>query len=164
MNLTKEKTTYRNDIHGKFSAPGKTIFGALFQSLCSPSAFIRADQLARADGDGLRRLGNFDVINHTGHDGHGFEIETQGIQPNDIYYSFSAERYGAAILRRRQPANGSMESAYVNGAFAQTTLPHQPNTPFAGSCFQWGANYNESACEHFGVSLLRRRRTPLIAG
>jgi hypothetical protein len=40
-------------------------------------------------------LGNFDVINNTGHDAHGFEIEIEGLQPNDVYYQFSMERYGA---------------------------------------------------------------------
>ncbi len=155
MNSTKEKTTYKNDIHGRFSAPGKTIFGALLSiallALCVLFAPLNSlAQTATVYG----ALGNFDVINHTGHDGHGFEIELQGIQPNDIPYSFSAQRYGAAHIT--QTATGVLvrwESAYVNGAFAQTTLPHQPNTPFAGSCYQWGANYNQSACEHFGVSL-----------
>ncbi|HQU85445.1 MAG TPA: hypothetical protein PKY59_20050 [Pyrinomonadaceae bacterium] len=99
-------------------------------------------------------LGNFDVINHTGHHSHGFEIELEGLQPQDVYYSFSAQRYGAAHVTAT--ATGTLvrwESPYQNGAFTETTLPHEPNTPFAGSCYQWGANYNQSACEHFGVSL-----------
>lgn len=99
-------------------------------------------------------LSNFDVINHTGHHSHGFEIELENIHPEDVYYSFSAQRYGAAHISAT--ATGTRvrwESAYANGAFAQTTLPHEPNTPFAGSCYQWGTNYDQSACEHFGVSL-----------
>ncbi|MEP6900403.1 MAG: hypothetical protein ABJA66_01560 [Actinomycetota bacterium] len=100
------------------------------------------------------QLGNFDVINHTGQDGHGFEIELEGVQPNDVPYTFSAQRYGAATITAT--ATGTLvrwASPYNNGAFMQTTLAHAPNTPFAGSCYQWGANYNSSACEHFGVSL-----------
>jgi hypothetical protein len=100
------------------------------------------------------QLGNFDVINHTGHDGHGFEIELEGIHPEDVYYSFSVERYGAPHVSAT--ATGTLvrwESPYANGAFTARTLPHAPNTPFAGSCYQWGANYDQSACEHFGVSL-----------
>jgi uncharacterized repeat protein (TIGR02543 family) len=100
------------------------------------------------------QLGNFDVINHTGHDGHGFEIELEGIQPNDVYYSFSMQRYGAPTVTAM--ATGTLvrwASPYVNGVFTATTLAHAPDTPFAGSCYQWGANYDQSACEHFGVSL-----------
>ena len=100
------------------------------------------------------QLGNFDVINHTGHDGHGFEIELEGVQPGEVYYSFSAQRYGSAAVTAT--ATGTLvrwTSSYANGAFTQTTLPHAPNTSFAGSCYQWGASYNTSACEHFGVSL-----------
>lgn len=99
-------------------------------------------------------LGNFDVINHTGHHSHGFEIELEGIHPEDVYYSFTVQRYGAAHVTAT--ATGTLvrwESPYQNGAFTETTLPHAPNTPFAGSCYQWGSNYDGSACEHFGVSL-----------
>ena len=99
-------------------------------------------------------LGNFDVINHTGHDAHGFEIELEGIQSSQVYYSFSYQRYGSAriipyatgvYVRWESPASGS--------GFSQATIPHAPNTPFAGSCYMGGANYDSSGCEHFGVSL-----------
>lgn len=155
MNLTKGKTTDLNNFQGRVLMLGKTILGAassmvllalcvLFASSASPA------QTATVYG----QLGNFDVINHTGHDGHGFEIEMEGIHPEDVYYSFSAQRYGAATVT--PTATGikvRWASAYSSGAFTQTTLAHAPNTPFAGSCYQWGANYNQSACEHFGVSL-----------
>ncbi|HEY0458109.1 MAG TPA: hypothetical protein VGC97_03085 [Pyrinomonadaceae bacterium] len=100
------------------------------------------------------QLGNFDVINHTGHDGHGFEIELEGIHPEDVYYSFSMQRYGAATITAT--ATGTLvrwTSPYENGAFTKTTGQHEPNTTFAGSCYQWGTNYDASGCEHFGVSL-----------
>ena len=38
-------------------------------------------------------LGNFDVVNDTGHDAHGFEIQLEGLTGADVYYSFSAERF-----------------------------------------------------------------------
>jgi len=40
-------------------------------------------------------LSNFDVANNTGHHGHGFEVEIEGIQVEDITYTFSTQRYGA---------------------------------------------------------------------
>ncbi len=91
------------------------------------------------------QLGNFDVINHTGHDGHGFEIEMEGINPEDLYYSFSAQRYGtASVTPTTTGIKVRWTSAYANGAFTQTTLAHAPNTPFAGSCYQWGAITTEA--------------------
>ena len=140
--------------NNKKSGAGKFI-GEVFSIAFAALLVIFISSAARAQTANVYgALSNFDVINHTGHHGHGFEIELEGIHPEDVYYSFSAQRYGAAHISAT--ANGTLvrwESAYANGAFAQTTLPHEPNTPFAGSCYQWGANYNQSACEHFGVSL-----------
>ena len=101
-------------------------------------------------------LSNFDVINNTGHEAHGFEIELEGLQPQDVYYTFSAQRYGSpVIVPYATGVRVRWASAYDNGAqqFMQTTTAHEPNTAFAGSCYSWGANYATSGCEHFGVTL-----------
>lgn len=100
------------------------------------------------------QVSNFDVINHTEHEGHGFEIELEGIHPEDIPYTFSAQRYGLPeITSTATGARVRWASPYVDGAFTKTTIAHAAGTPFAGSCYQWGANYDGSGCEHFGVSL-----------
>ncbi len=155
MNLTKQKTNDSNLFYAGFSMPGKTISGTALSIILLALCVLFAPTASQAQTATVYgQLGNFDVINHTGHDGHGFEIEMEGIHPEDVYYSFSAQRYGAATVT--PTATGikvRWASAYSNGAFTQTTLAHAPNTPFAGSCYQWGANYNISACEHFGVSL-----------
>ncbi|MFL6216902.1 MAG: InlB B-repeat-containing protein [Blastocatellia bacterium] len=101
-------------------------------------------------------LSNFDVVNNTGNDAHGFEIELEGLQPQDVYYTFSAQRYGSPVITPY--ATGvrvRWASAYDNNVqqFMQKTLAHAANTPFAGSCYQWGANYDAAGCEHFGVTL-----------
>jgi hypothetical protein len=101
-------------------------------------------------------LSNFDVINHTEHEAHGMEIELEGLQLGDVTYTFSAQRYGSPAIT--PTATGVLvrwASAYDANAqqFLQTTVAHAANTPFAGSCYQWGADYNASGCEHFGVSL-----------
>lgn len=101
-------------------------------------------------------LGNFDVVNNVGDNAHGFEVELEGLQPNDVYYTFATQRYGSpAITATPTGVVVRWTSAYdpAAHAFAQTTIPHAPNTPFAGSCYSWGANYDASGCEHFGVSL-----------
>jgi Divergent InlB B-repeat domain len=155
MNLTNEKTNDSNNFYAGFLTPGKTVLRTALSIVLLALCIIFAPTASQAQTATVYgQLGNFDVINHTGHDGHGFEIEMEGIQTKDISYSFSAQRYGAATIT--PTATGVLvrwASAYNNGAFTQTTLAHEPNTPFAGSCYQWGANYNSSACEHFGVSL-----------
>jgi hypothetical protein len=101
-------------------------------------------------------LSNFDVVNHTEHEAHGFEIELEGLQAADVYYSFSAQRYGSPqIIPYATGVRVRWTSAYDPRMqqFLQTTVVHAPNTAFAGSCYQWGANYAASGCEHFGVSL-----------
>jgi hypothetical protein len=104
-------------------------------------------------------LSNFDVVNHTEHEAHGFEIELEGLQPNDIYASFSVQRYGAShVIPTATGVRVRWESAYDPGfqQFTQTTVAHAAGTPFAGSCYSWnGAAYATSGCEHFGVSLLK---------
>ncbi|MDT5269639.1 MAG: hypothetical protein QOH49_1825 [Acidobacteriota bacterium] len=101
-------------------------------------------------------LSNFDVINNTEHEAHGFEIELEGLQPGDVYYSFSAQRYGSPqLIPTATGVRVRWESAYDPGFqhFTQTTVAHTAGSSFAGSCYQWGANYAASGCEHFGVSL-----------
>lgn len=70
-----------------------------------PSAAICALALLAAPPAGLAEtatiygsLGNFDVVNNTGRETHGFEIEIEGLQPVDVVYSFSAQRYGASTI------------------------------------------------------------------
>ena len=102
-------------------------------------------------------LSNFDVVNYTEHEAHGFEIELEGLHPEDVYYTFSAQRYGLPVIEAT--ATGvrvHWASAYDPGLqqFTQTTVPHKAGAPFAGSCYMWnGATYAASGCEHFGVSL-----------
>jgi hypothetical protein len=43
-------------------------------------------------------LYNFDVLNDTGQDTHGFEIELNGITPAQVLYSFPATRYAGATI------------------------------------------------------------------
>jgi len=103
-------------------------------------------------------LGNFDVVNNTGNDAHGFEIQLEGLTPGDVYYSFTAQRYGGAqIIPYATGVYVRWEASYDSTlqSFSQTTIQHSPNTPFAGSCYIWGANYDAAGCEHFGVSLLK---------
>lgn len=41
---------------------------------------------------------NFDAYNNTGQDTHGFQVELDGLTPQQAYYNFSATRYGAPTV------------------------------------------------------------------
>src|ERR1041385_2392584 len=43
-------------------------------------------------------LANFDVLNDTGQDANGFEIELDGVSPQQVLYTFNATRYGGAQI------------------------------------------------------------------
>jgi hypothetical protein len=105
-------------------------------------------------------LGNFDVVNNAGQDAHGFEIELEGLQPADVIYTFSVQRYGASTTVPTATGVAVRWSSVYDAAtarFLQTTMAHVKGTPFLqGMCYQWnGAVYETAACEHFGASLTR---------
>ena len=99
-------------------------------------------------------LGNFDVVNNTGQDACGFEVELEGVPSSAYGGAFTTQRYGFPTV-----------TAYTAGAVSGTrvryesldcslnkTVAHPPATGFAGSCYQWNtATYANAGCEHFGV-------------
>lgn len=99
-------------------------------------------------------LGNFDVVNNTGQNACGFEVELEGVAPTAIPSTFTVQRYGVPTI-----------TAYTVGAVSGTrvrwqsrdcsltkTIAHPPGTGFAGTCYQWNtATYDNAGCEHFGV-------------
>jgi hypothetical protein len=142
----------------RFSVRRKTVLGTTLSLALLLMALLTASTAAQAQSATVfGALSNFDVINHTEHEAHGFEIELEGLQPADVYYTFSAQRYGSpTIVPTATGVSVRWASAYDFNTqqFLQTTVAHAPNTPFAGTCYQWGgAGYATSGCEHFGVSL-----------
>lgn len=106
-------------------------------------------------------IDNFDVYNNTGQIGRGFEIELEGIDSSDVWYTFGGpySRYGTptvvpiptgVIVRYASPYAGS---GFVTG----TALPPPSSTPSTSGhdCYSGGpiGDYDGSGCEHFGVSL-----------
>lgn len=145
MNQTKffnQRTTIFHNILGSI--------GLLFM-LAVSTIFVQA-QTATIYG----ALGNFDIINNTGQDAHGFEVELEGVQQKDIYYTYSYQRYGSpSFIATATGVIVRWTSAYSTAtqSFVQTTVAHAPNTAFAGTCYMGGTNYDNSGCEHFGISL-----------
>ena len=105
-------------------------------------------------------LDNFDVVNDTGHETCGFEIEIEGVHAADVYRTFETPyiRYHAptmtdtptGVLIRYQ---GTWDPA--THQFLERTPAAAPGyVPANDSCWTGGlgAGYDASGCEHFGVS------------
>ncbi len=102
-------------------------------------------------------LNNFDVVNDTGTQCHGFEIEIDDIHSTDITYTYDWNHYGAPRIREdnADPAHPKVFVRYesaknVDGTWAAyTAIPAGPLPPTGGhSCTNPGVN---EGCEHFGV-------------
>jgi hypothetical protein len=95
-------------------------------------------------------VGNFDVVNNTGEDACGFEMELEGVAYDPNIYSYPATRYGRAVLSAYTTGTVSGTRVTWKSADCSTsrTVAHAPGTAFAGTCYGVGDN----GCEHFGVS------------
>ena len=101
-------------------------------------------------------LGNFDVANNQQQDAHGFEIEFEGIHPEDVSSTFETERYGAPTIVATATGTVVRWASGFDPAlgFTATTAQHDPAAPLTGACYQWaGPDYDAAGCEHFGVTL-----------
>lgn len=110
-------------------------------------------------------LSNFDVINDTGGDCHGFEIELEGLKSTDITYTFEWETYGKPRLIDSTDANGNpvvkvrYESRYdpATQSFPLRTvsLPSPITLQTNGhQCVNTPLVNNASGCEHFGLGVV----------
>jgi hypothetical protein len=122
-------------------------------------------------------LGNFDVVNNTPGETHGFEIELEGVSSKQVTFSFGAPyqyRYGTPKLvdytatdpATNLPVSGvriRYESPYdpTTQTFKQATpVAPNPTMQTAGHQCWWMMqsaqlnNYLASGCEHFGVGVI----------
>ena len=64
--------------------------GRPLSSILSAIALLTLSTTALAEVAAVSgSLGNFDVINHTGQDAYGFEMELQGVSPADVFGTFT---------------------------------------------------------------------------
>src|SRR5216683_2050042 len=98
-------------------------------------------------------LANFDVMNDTGQDTHGFEIEFDGITRAQIVYAFAYSRYGTpsyvdisggVVVRWGSPYDAAAQQYTI-----ATGTPASFAPTFGHSCVGT-AIYG---CDHYGVSL-----------
>jgi len=105
-------------------------------------------------------LDNFDVVNDTGQETCGFEIEIEGVHKAEVYRTFEAPyiRYEPPTLTDTPTGvviryQGAWDAA--SHTFLQKTPPAAPGyVPADDSCWTGGLGsaYEASGCEHFGVS------------
>jgi uncharacterized repeat protein (TIGR02543 family) len=98
-------------------------------------------------------LANFDVYNDTGQDAYGFQIELDGVTPQQVLGSFPATRYGAPSI---VPFTGGVYLRYAaqwnpqTQAFsAATTVPSSLTPTLGHACVLTLVN----GCDHYGVVL-----------
>ena len=129
------------------------ITGAALRSNALVLALIAAPIASHAQNVILfGALSNFDVLNDTGQDAHGFEIELDGITPQQAPYYFTATRYGGpsiipitngVVFRWASPWDPNAQR------FTITTVTPASFTPtFGHSCVYT----NIVGCDHYGVA------------
>lgn len=112
---------------------------------------------ARADTS-YGTLNNFDAVNDTGDDTHGFEIELEDIHSVDLSYTYDWNHYGTPRITEdtSDPLHPRVTVRYeatydpITGTFsAYTAVPITPVAPTNGHmCTDPSVNFG---CEHFGV-------------
>jgi hypothetical protein len=113
-------------------------------------------------------LSNMDVINQTGQDTHGFEIEIEGAIQNDLYYTGYGQRYGAGVVSSyatgvRIRWSSSYDS--VSHQYSKSTPQYTPGTPVSwNDCYIGGSRYSVSGCENFGQGMRNISTITVIKG
>jgi len=128
----------------------------LLFSLSAATAVTFAGGAARAS-IAYGSINNFDTVNDTGVECHGFEIELEDIRSTDITYTYSWNHYGTPKITEdhSDPAHTNRvfvryEAVMTNGVWsAYTAVPAGPIPPTQGHQFtNPGTNFGG---EHFGV-------------
>jgi len=133
-----------------------TVLAAALSLSLLGAAAARA-QTATIDGT----LSSFDVVNETGYDAHGFEIQLEGAAQNDLYYTVPGQQYGQpTVVPYATGVKIRWESPYdaATHQFTKTTPQHTPGVPYNwNDCYLAGSTYKTAGCEALGQWL---RPTP----
>lgn len=125
---------------------------ALLLGLLAAPIAARA-QTATIDGV----LSNFDVVNETGLDAHGFEIQLEGAAEGDLYYTGYGQQYGAArVVPYATGVYVRWESPYdaATHQYTKTTPRHTPGEPYSwNDCYLGGSTYRYAGCEALGQGM-----------
>jgi hypothetical protein len=142
----------------------RALSGTALSLVFAALALLAAPAVSQAQTTMVGSLANFDALNDTGQETHGFEIQLEGISSADIVRIFG----GANIIRYGQ----GTATDYPGGVYVRWMSPYDPATqtftqstpaPLSlktvpgESCWipVMGAAYYSAGCEHFGVSSVR---------
>jgi hypothetical protein len=122
-------------------------------ALCAFSLQAGTSQASIAYGS----INNFDTVNDTGHECHGFEIEIEDCHSTDVTYTYNYNHYGAPRIEQDDtiPAHPKCRIRWEskknpNGTWAAyTAIPSGPISPTNGHMFT-NPSVNFGG-EHFGV-------------
>jgi hypothetical protein len=136
-----------------------------------PIALLGAGLLQAQTATVVGYPANFDAVNTTGQETHGFEIEADGISSSDLTRIFGGnfiQNNGPCLIR--YCVGTSVD--FPGGVYIRWTSPWDPNTgtftqttplpngAYVGgeSCWIYGlgAAYPNAGCEHFGISSVRQ--------
>jgi len=101
-------------------------------------------------------INNFDAVNDTGSNCHGFEIELDGIHSKDITYTYDWNHYGTPVISEDNTDTNNPKvfvvyrATFTNNSWsAYTAVPASPIAPTMGHQFtDPSTNFGG---EHFGV-------------
>jgi hypothetical protein len=127
-------------------------------TLLSLASLLAAPMVVRAQTATLSGvLWSFDVVNETGQDAHGFEIQLEGAAQNDLYYMMPGQQYGmpavvpyatGLYIRWTSPYDAATQQ------YSKRTPQHAPGTPYNwNDCYMLGSTYATAGCEALGQSL-----------
>lgn len=158
---------YLNYFRKGLSIFRNTFFNRVFSLSLLALTLVLAPIVSQAQTAVVGSLANFDVLNNTGEETHGFEIQIEGISRADIYRIFG-NWGGTNVIRYGQ----GTATDYPGGVYVRWTSAYDPNTQtFAPgtpvpvsltsvpgeSCWTLGMGnaYYTAGCEHFGISAYR---------
>lgn len=133
--------------------PSKKNKRIVMAALCALALQTGASPASIAYGS----INNFDTVNDTGHDCHGFEIEIEDCHSTDITYTYNYNHYGAPRIEQddTDPVHPKCRIRWeskknTDGTWAAyTAIPSGPINPTNGHMFT-NPNVNFGG-EHFGV-------------
>ena len=131
------------------TSPGKAILAAL----CALALGVTQSRASVAYGS----INNFDTVNDTGHECHGFEIEIEDCHSTDISYTYDYNHYGTSKITEGTTADGRPKTLIrweskknPDGSWASyTAVPSGPIAATDGHQFT-NPSVNFGG-EHFGV-------------
>lgn len=138
-----------------------TMSGGPFRLLL-PMLILWLAFVPRADASiAYGSINNFDTVNDTGHECHGFEIEIEDCHSTDITYTYNYNHYGVPKITQDDSVAGHPKCVIrweskknADGSWAAyTAIPSGPIAPTNGHMFtNPGVNFGG---EHFGVGYSR---------